>query len=336
METLIVTQYGAFLGKTSERVQVRLKKNLVEEHPFFQLERIIIAASGVSLSADLVYECAQRGIAIHFLSYNGRPYARLSSPEMLGTVVTRREQLLAYTDERGVAFGRGIVYGKLSNQVAILKYFAKYRKERDRETYERIYERIRAIEELRGGLARVQARQIDDCRGELLSIEGRAARLYWDTFVELVPAEVDFEGREHRGATDPVNSLLNYGYGILYSQIWGAIDLAGLDPFAGFVHADRSGKPSLVFDLIEEFRQQVVDRTVFGLINRGYQPTMEEGRLSDETRKEFARKILDRLEGTERYEGKEQRLRTIVQQQARHLATFFRGERDYRPFVGSW
>ena len=74
-------------------------------------------------------------------------------------------------------------------------------------------------------------------------------------------------------------------------RVWGAIELAGLDPFAGFLHVDRPGKPSMVLDLIEEFRQQVVDRTVFGLVNRGYQPKLEDGKLSEETRKEFSLKI---------------------------------------------
>lgn len=336
METLIVNQYGVFLGKTSERIQVRQKDKVLEEHPFFKIERIIIASSGVSISADLVHECAKRGIAIHFLTGGGRPYARLSSPELTGTVITRREQILAYLDERGVLFAKAVAHGKISNQIAILKYFAKYRKERDKETYSRIYERIEEIEKIRGQILAVTSQKIDDCREQLLSIEGRTAKLYWDTFVELVPSEVDFEGREHRGAQDPVNSLLNYGYGILYSQVWGAIELAGLDPFAGFLHVDRPGKPSLVLDLVEEFRQQVVDRTVFGLVNRGYKPKMENGMLAEDTRKEFAKKILERLDGTERYEGKEHKLRTIIQQQARHLAMFFRGERDYKPFLGSW
>jgi len=57
-----------------------------------------------------------------------------------------------------------------------------------------------------------------------------------------------------------VNSALNYGYGILYGQVWGAVMNAGFEPFAGFLHLDRPGKPSLVLDLIEEFRQPIVDR----------------------------------------------------------------------------
>jgi CRISPR-associated protein Cas1 len=77
-----------------------------------------------------------------------------------------------------------------------------------------------------------------------------------------MPEQYDWPGREGRGAQDPLNSLLNYGYGILYGQVEQAIILAGLDPYAGFLHADRPGKPSLTLDLIEEFRQVAIDRVV--------------------------------------------------------------------------
>lgn len=333
MQTLIITDYGTFIGKQSGRLQIR-HKNSTREYPFFQVERIVIASPGVSISANVVQECTKNGIPIDFLTASGRPYARLSSPELSGTVKTRREQILAYTDARGLEFARKIVVAKLANQMAILKYFAKYRKERNPTSYSQIHQAVEEIRKLKGHIPDDQSpKSIDEDRERLLSIEGRAGKLYWAVFIQLVP---EFEGREHQGASDPVNSLLNYGYGILYAQVWGAIELAGLDPFAGFLHVDRPGKPSLVLDLVEEFRQQVVDRTVFGLVNRGYQPKMEEGKLADKSRKEFAQKILDRLDGTERYEGKSHKLRTIIQMQARHLASFFRGERDYKPFIGSW
>lgn len=338
-EVVIVNEFGTFLGKKSGRIQVRLRKEVKAEYPFFKVERVVITSSGVTISASLIQECMRNGIAIDFLTGSGKPFARLSSPELIGTVKTRREQILSFNDERGVNFARKIVYAKLGNQMAILKYFAKYRKEREKDVYSRIYKAVDDIKRISEEVYSDKGEgcnTVDEDRERLLSIEGRGGRVYWDVFTELVPSGAEFEGREHRGATDPVNSLLNYGYGILYAQVWGAIELAGLDPFAGFLHVDRPGKPSMVLDLIEEFRQQVVDRTVFGLINRGYQPKTENEKLAEETRKEFSRKVLDRLEGRERYEGKYHKLNTIVQLQARHLAMFFRGERDYKPFIGRW
>jgi CRISPR-associated protein Cas1 len=101
---------------------------------------------------------------------------------------------------------------------------------------------------------------------------------------------------------------------------------------------DRPGKPSLTLDAIEEFRQPVVDRTIFGLVNKGVKIEQDErGWLIDETRRMLAEKILNRLESAEKYEKKNMPLRVILQSQARHLATFLRGERDiYQPFVMEW
>ena len=130
--------------------------------------------------------------------------------------------------------------------------------------------------------------------------------------------------------------MLNYGYGILYSQVWGAVVTAGLEPFAGFLHVDRAGKPSLILDLVEEFRQPVVDRTVFAHVNRGEPIRMENGLLSPETRKLFSDKILERLESKERYQGKTYQIRSIIQIQARNVASYLKGEKAYRPFSFKW
>ncbi|MGB9825923.1 MAG: CRISPR-associated endonuclease Cas1, partial [Desulfofundulus sp.] len=112
--------------------------------------------------------------------------------------------------------------------------------------------------------------------------------------------------------------------------------LAGLDPYGGFLHVDRSGKVSLVYDLVEEFRQQVVDRVVVAMVNRGTEIQMEEGMLAVSTRQDLQERINQRLETQEKFQGKRYKIKTIIQMQARRLATFLRGEAKYRPFVGSW
>ena len=151
--------------------------------------------------------------------------------------------------------------------------------------------------------------------------------------------EIDeWQGRETRGAEDLVNSCLNYGYGCLYSRVEHAVILAGLDPYAGFIHADRAGKPSLVLDLIEEFRQMVVDRCVFALLNQRVPLAQDAaGRLDDATRTTLAKRVNERLEADEPYAGRRLRLRTILQSQARHLATYVRGDGVlYTAWVGRW
>jgi len=335
---VIVSDFGTFLGQKSHRLQIRSKGKVLQEIPLIKVENILVIARGVSLSSDLIQQCTEKGIPISFLTYSGRPYGRLISSGLTGTVKTRREQLLAYTDRRGVILGKAFALGKVANQANLLKYMAKYRKGSDRELYRDIRDAAIEIEVLGDEIEGLDGECIDDLRATLMNLEGRAAQIYWEAIGRLLIADLDWPGREHRGAKDPLNSALNYGYGILYTQIEGAIVLAGLDPYAGFVHVDRPGKPSLVLDLIEEFRQMVVDRTVFGLVNKGVAVAVDgRGNLTEQTRKTLAQKVLDRLEGLERYEGKKHRLRTIIQGQARKLATFVRGERSkYLPFIGGW
>jgi len=404
MDTLTITDYGVFLGKHSERLVVKKGKETVSEHPLMDLEQVTIATKGVSLSTDLIFECTQRGIVINLLLFSGQPYAQIVSPALTATVRTRREQLLAYYDERGVEVARRFAAGKVRNQINTVKYFAKYRKARAPKKYAELMKRVRGMEELlkeigdgRWSMAdgpdhrttRPPDHQkenahpsspMDQARSTLLNLEGRAAALYWECVQRLLP-EGRFAKREHRGAEDDVNALLNYGYGILYSQVWSALTLAGLEPFAGFLHVDRPGKPSLVLDFMEEFRQPAVDRVAIALLNKGFvvewetpeteaaaeahqaqspeaggrQPgaggtEAEAGKertpprgvpgsvavLSAATRKALAEKVLARLEDTERYEGKQQQLKHIIQKQARHLATFLRREGEYKPFVVGW
>ncbi|MGA9351873.1 MAG: CRISPR-associated endonuclease Cas1 [Anaerolineae bacterium] len=338
IQHLIVDQYGAFVGKHSQRLQVKVKGEKVMQAPLLHLEQVLITGRGVSLSADAIQACCQEGIPIHFVSTSGQPYAGLYAAGLTGTVQTRRAQIMAYEDDRGLALAMAFASGKVENQSRLLKYMAKYRKEADPSLYEELrlaaQEVLDHLEELR----RLRAERVDEVRLQILAAEGRAAHRYWEALKLVVPEQYGWPGRRRRGAKDPLNAALNYGYGILYGQIERAVVLAGLDPYGGFIHADRPGKPSLVLDLIEEFRAPVVDRTVLGLANKRTQLAQDEkGLLTLETRRLLAERVLARLEAAERYERKRQPLRIIIQSQARHIATFVRGDRaQYKPFLARW
>jgi CRISPR-associated protein Cas1 len=334
---LIIDKYGVFLGKHSERLKVYLKGAVIEEKPFREFEHLIIVSGGITLSSDVIEGCAERGIPISFISWSGKPYAKLMSSEVVGTIKTRREQLMAYLDQRGVYLATAFTSGKVENQAVLLKYMAKYRKETD----PRLFEKVRAValelENYARKIQAVKAPAIDIARESILTLEAHAAKAYWEAANKLIIPDIDWKGRETRGAQDMVNSALNYGYGILYCQAERAVVLAGLDPYAGFLHADRSGKPSLVLDMVEEFRQMVVDKAIFGMLNKGTKIEISDGKLTEESRRAIAQKVNERMESNEPYEGKRHKLRTILQSQARHIATYVRGENPiYKAWVGRW
>lgn len=337
---LVIEGWGTFVGKHSERLRISRRSAPPEEIPLANLQQVLVTSGGVSLSSDAIEECARRGIPIHFVDYAGRAYASLFSGQLTGTVKTRREQLFAYADNRGLHLGKTFASGKIHNQANLLRYMSKNRSEKMPELFNEVRQTVLDLEVMSEAVTALPGPTIDAVRGQLLNLEGRAAQLYWEQMQKLLRVDTDWPGREGRGATDLVNSLLNYGYGVLNTRVEQALMLAGLDPFAGFVHTDRPGKPSLVYDLIEEFRQPVVDRTVFALLNlkTGLEQD-EQGYLTADTRKLLVRKLNERLqEGHERYEKKNHKLQYILYNQARHIASFVKGElgRPYEAFICSW
>ncbi len=341
---LIADTYGTFIQKHQGRLRLTKGQEVLAQAPLLHLESVTIANSGVGLSAEAIRACAEGGIPIHFLSSGGAPYAALYSAGLAGTVVTRRAQLEAYGDLRGVRIALGVTGGKIENQSRLIKYAAKNRKESDEATHHELRllagEVIDHMEELctLDFIAAREAYTLVEARPQILSTEGRAAQKYWRAVGLLLPPALGWPGRRRRGATDPFNSALNYGYGILYHQVQQAIVLAGLDPYAGFLHVDRPGKPSLVLDLIEEFRAPVVDRTVLGLATRNVPFELDDaGRLTEAARRQLAQHVIDRLDSAERHDGQRRPLRDIIQTQARRVAAFLRGERDgYQPFLAGW
>ncbi len=333
---IILSGFGLFLSKRSERLIVKKGQKSIYEFPLFRINEIVVASRGISLSTDLIDEACKRGIRLSFLSGNGRPYAMISSPLLTATVISRREQILAFNDSRGLEFSKIIVSGKIKNQEKLLRYFGKYLKKSSPERFDKINEISDKLKSLQSKVKNIKANNIHEARESLHGIEGSSGRLYWSGVKEIIGEKTEFFGRIHQGACDQVNSMLNYGYGILYSTVWGAVLNAGLEPFAGFLHTDRPGKPSLVLDLVEEFRQPVVDRVVISHINLGGAVKMSEGLLDAETRKLLGSKILEQLDSIVVFNGKEYKIRSIIQLQARNLASFLRGEKNYKTFSFKW
>jgi CRISPR-associated protein Cas1 len=338
VEHLVAETFGSHVGKYNQRLKVTQGGECLAEAPLLHLQSVIVGSRGVSISADAIEACTERGIPIIFLSSYGKVYATLYSSGLVGTVNTRREQLLAYYDTRGVHVVEQIARAKIQNQENTLKYIAKNRKESAPALYEQLNEVALILRDSQAAIDRLEKVDLESIRPSVMGIEGYAARCYWEAIGHVFPATYGWTGRETQGATDPLNSLLNYGYGILYSRIENALILAGLDPYAGFLHTDRAGKPSLVLDCIEEFRQIVIDRLVVGLAARHFiVEQLADGMLAYGTLESYRSKVLEHLDSSTRYLGKRYPLKTIIQSQARGLAAYLCGRTpQYEPFLATW
>ncbi|RLG86632.1 MAG: CRISPR-associated endonuclease Cas1 [Thermoprotei archaeon] len=287
MRTLVVSGHGVRL-RVSKGVLVVEHSGGREAVPLAELERIVIATGGVSVTSSFVRKALGYGIDIVFLDSRGVPIARLYPPWITRTVESRRAQYLAYADtQRRTAIAVAIAAAKLGNQASYLRYLARRTGEKG------LGEEASRIGDYANQLYRVAGeRDWGVARQRILSIEGNAARIYWGAYATLLPRDLGFPGRD-RDSGDPVNTVLNYLYGILYAEAFKALARVGLDPYAGFLHSDRSGKPVLTFDFVEMFRVSAVDSLAMKLLRQGYRPVVEQGLLNHPTRaflvKEFYR-----------------------------------------------
>ncbi|CCQ94189.1 CRISPR-associated endonuclease Cas1 2 [[Clostridium] ultunense Esp] len=337
-QELVVDQFGVSIGKTSERIVLKKRGEVLGEYSILDMEDVIVMTKGVTISSDVLQLLLENGIQIYFTDYREEPYAMLYSPYLHGTVKTRREQFASLSDGRGVYIAKQFAVGKVQNQINNLKYFLRSRGGMEREEIE---SEIAGMERYLKELKRIEERKLEEVRQTILSLEAHAAHHYWRGVERLIQDKIpSFKGREKWDAQDPVNMMLNYGYGVLGAKVLGAIVRAGLEPYAGFIHADRSGKPSLRFDLVEEFRAPIVDRVVISLLSKGFKPEVEEwgdGKgLAMETRKHFKEKLFKRFDAREKYKGKDYLLKTIIQLQARSLASYFREGKTYKAFIAKW
>jgi len=328
VRTLIVSGYGVKIAVEKGVLKVvngkeKTSVNLVD------LEQIVVVTSGVSITSKAVRSIIYHGVDLVFLNHKGEPIGRVYPPYINRTVNTRRMQYLAYLNGKGVKIAKVIAECKLRNQAGLLRRFS--RNTGDRELKIMAYEILKFVDEVRnlnGSLEKI--------KGKIVGIEAKAARIYWPMVAKLLPENIGFQGREQDGF-DPFNIALNYGYGILYSESWKALVLAGLDPYAGFIHVDRSGKPTLSFDFVEMFRCSVVDFVLLKMFRRGWKPKVENGILDYRSRAEIAKNIIGGFERKVRIQGEPLTLRQAMKRAAFNLASFIRGDSpSFKGFVEDW
>ena len=257
LNTLYATTAGSSLHLDGDALRVfhpeRPGRHLI---PLVRLDHIV-AWNGVDLSDDLLHRCAADGRSVTWVTRNGRFLARTSGPQT-GNPLLRLAQFRAYERvEHRICIARAIVAGKLHNYRQLLLRSARDATG-DRQT------RLRDIAE-RHAVALTDLGEAT-ALPEVLGIEGRAARDYFQGLELLAPGTM--AGRTRRPPLDPVNCLLSFGYGMLRVAVHGALEQVGLDPYLGYLHGIRSGKPALALDLMEEFRSLLVDRLVLTLVNR--------------------------------------------------------------------
>jgi len=341
MRRLVVDGYGKFVTQKGDRIVVKDKGKILHHTVAEDLRQVVISGKG-GISFDAIELLGAHGVDLVIVNWKGEVTARLSSPEMR-TVKTRREQYYAYKDQRGGYLARQFIAAKMRNQYATLGTLAKSRKDSAPEKAKSLVEKRGEIAEQIRRVEEMTTYPVDEQRDVLMGLEGLASQRYWEGVTEIVPSEFGFQGRSGQYAEDPVNAMFNYGYALLEGEVWRAVHYAGLDPYGGFLHVDRPGRPSMVLDLMEEFRQQLIDKTIISLVTKGSVSSgsfeLVEGvcRMDDATRRLLLRTVLGSFEEYMRYEGEKRRWTDMILLQARNVAKYLRGEAAaYEGFYLRW
>ena len=331
---LLVNKPGMFIGLTSRGVTVSHKGKVMAQHHTDNLSQIVITGQGVSMSSNLISFCLNRKIPIDFFDNQGAH---------LGSVINSKYMQNTLWDKQSGAdsllkntIALAIIEGKIKNQHALLKYFNKYHKNQYPGLQPKMEDLEKVVNDFKTWKKLAKPTDVDFMQ-KLVGHEAQVAIRYWDYIRELfADDQVNFESRDHKGAADLVNSMLNYGYAILYVRVWQALLAAKLNPFESLIHVRHEGKPTLVYDFVEIFRSQVVDRVVISLIQKGQDLEVRNGLLTDNTRQLLVKSIMERLARYEKYQGEEMKMENILLRQAKLLAKAFEGTDKFKPYVAKW
>jgi CRISPR-associated protein Cas1 len=326
--TLYVCQQGALLRRTHGRLIVERQGETLARVRLRDLERVVLCGS-VQLSASALAALLDAGIETVVLSPTGRYRGRLTPAEGKN-VFLRQTQYLRYEDMAfRLRIAKRIVAGKIRNSRSIVQRHHRNHPDSALQA---------AVTELERAQARLPGKQTLD---EIMGVEGEAARTYFAAMGRMVRSEFAFTGRSRRPPQDPVNALLSFGYTVLQGELTGAVAAQGLDPHVGCLHSLDYGRPSLALDLLEEFRQPVIDRLALSLINRGalkwgqFEDRKEGGvYLNDEGRPrflEFYHRTMD-AEFEDRPSGNRASYRGLIFRQARRFRITLEEAGDYEPY----
>lgn len=332
---LVIETRGTRISKHRMRLLVR-NEDSQREFAVEELEQLLLGP-GVSITTDALLLAVEHGTDVVLSDWREDPKARLVSGGLIGAALTKRNQLAAIDDGRGVRIAWQLARAKCRNQANLLGRVNRG-------------DRLSAVQDAVGRIRRavraasMPAASLEEARPQIFAVEGAAGRLYVSGFAQLLPTHLGFVGRTRRPPGDVVNAALSYGYGILHSQVQRGLFLVGLEPAAGFLHTDRWGRSSMTLDLMEPFRQPVVDRAVLTLARRGQldaarhaEPHGDGVYLSADGRKLVAAQVLDRLGTTFTYRGKRVTWKQAIVLEARAVASYLLEHRStYVAYVHRW
>lgn len=216
---------------------------------------------GAQITSDAVLLAIEREIEVLFTDRSGNPIGRIWSPKYGSISTIRKGQINFSFSYDAVTWIKEIIRKKIENQQALILMMMPDKNIERRD----IDKAISRLEDYRTKITALQGDIVADIAPTLRGWEGVSSKIYFEILNRFIPETLRFESRTQHPAMDPVNALLNYGYGLLYGKIEGALIKAGIDPYVGIMHRDNYNRPVLVYDIIEIYRIWI-DYVVYSLV----------------------------------------------------------------------
>ena len=326
LRPLYLNTQGVRVGVSGGVLQVKDKEKVVQEARIGETCQVNLFGNA-QISTQAVQALCGAGVPICYFSMGGWFYGITTGLNERNVFLRRNQFRLADQEYFARGLARRLVAGKVRNQRTLLQ---RNHIEPRRNTLAGLKEMAERAE----GAATLE---------ELLGIEGFAARLYFGDFAGMVkPDETDgaagfsfdFDGRNRRPPCDPINALLSLGYSLLAKDLTVACYAVGFDPYVGYYHQARFGRPALALDLMEPMRPLIVDSAVLTAVNTGMVSPRDFVRVADSValtpsgRKGFMRSYEMRMDTLVTHPLFDYRVsyRRLLEIQARLLARVLEGE----------
>jgi len=264
---LCISEQGAFLGFSGNRFIVKSKGEVIESLPA-EIVDVIEIFGNVQVSTQCLTKCLRSGIDVIYLSMNGSYQGRLVSMNHANPMKQRKQLCCSNDRDFSLNISKAIIAAKITNQIAVLRRYGRNRNA----------DLSAACKSMRlAGKAVMKCTAIN----QILGHEGFAAKEYFKNLGLLIDPQFAFKGRTKRPPRDPFNSLLSFGYTLLFNEIIGKIELKNLNPFWGFIHQDHAKHQALASDLMEEWRAVIVDSLAMSCLN-GHEIVMDNFKHNEE------------------------------------------------------
>lgn len=258
---LVISTFGTSLNRDNEGFVITTTEGR-QRIPAEGITSIQISR-GAQISSDAVMLAMEREIEVLFMDKNGNVTGRIWSPKYGSVSTIRKGQLNFSFSPDAIQWIKEIICQKIENQQALLLTFETA----DLTVQAHVQKSIRRLEDYRTKISTINGEVISDIASTLRGWEGLSSKIYFETLNLFLPEQYQFEKRTQHPATDVTNAFLNYGYGILYGKVEGALIKAGIDPYIGVLHRDDYNRPVLVYDVIELYRVWV-DYVVYTLLTQ--------------------------------------------------------------------